>query len=110
MEPVEPRMAIFFTRLFSQTLKALFAETRFSELNSETSECEELADDEDEPEDGRGQEEGVDAVEDAAVAGEEGAGVLHLCATFQCGLEEVAELGGTVEQDGEESPLPPGSV
>src|SRR5580658_148831 len=105
MEPVEPRMAIFFTGLFSQTLRALF-----SELRLEASECEELADDEDEPQDGGGQEQGVDAVEDAAVAGEQGAGVLDAGPALEGGLEEVAELGGGVEQDGEEHPLPPGSV
>ncbi len=49
MEPVDPRIAIFFTELFSQRQV-------FSDSSLETSEGEELAGDEDEPEDGGGQE------------------------------------------------------
>ena len=71
------------------------------------SECE-VFDDEREPEDGSGEEQGVDAVEDAAVAGEHGAGVFDAGAALEGGLEEVAELGGDVEDDGEEQGLPAG--
>ena len=45
---------------------------------------------EDVPEDGCGEEEGVDAVEDSAVAGEHGAGVFDACSALDGGLEEVA--------------------
>ncbi len=62
----------------------------------EAAEGEVVADGDDEPEDGGGQEEGVDAVEDAAVAGEEGAGVFDACAALERGFEEVSELGGGV--------------
>ena len=55
------------------------------------------------PEDGGGKEEGVDAVEDAAVAGEEGSGVFDVGAALDGGFEEVAELGGDVEDDGEDA-------
>ena len=44
------------------------------------------------------------------MAGEQGAGVLDAGAALEGGLQQVAELGGAVEQDGEEDPLPPGSV
>ena len=65
-----------------------------------------VLEEEGEPEDGGGEEEGVDAVEDAAVAGEHGAGVFDACAAFDGGFEEVAELGGDVEDRGEEEGLP----
>jgi hypothetical protein len=42
----------------------------------EAAETEVVLDEEDEPEDGCGEEESIDAVEDASVAGEHGAGVL----------------------------------
>src|SRR5581483_1400956 len=105
MDPVEPRMTIFFTWLFSQTLRALFSERRL-----EAAQRIELADDEDEPEHGGRQEERVDAVKDAAVAWEHGAGVLDAGSALEGGLQQVAELGGTVEQDGEQDELPPWSV
>ncbi len=77
-------------------------------LSLEAAEGEVVADGDDEPEDGGGDEEGVDAVEDAAMAGEEGAGVLDAGTALEGGLEEVAELGGGVEGDGEEEEDPPG--
>ena len=67
-----------------------------------------MADGDDEPEDGGGDEEGVDAVEDAAVAGKDGAGVLDACAAFEGGFEEIPELRGGVEDDGEDDEEPPG--
>ena len=54
MEPVEPRMARRF--------KVFFLERLVNNLSV--------------PQDGSGEEEGVDAVEDAAVTGEQGSGVL----------------------------------
>ena len=57
---------------------------------------------------GAASEESVDAVEDAAVAGEDGAGVFDAGAALEGGLEEVAELGGGVEDDGEDEEDPPG--
>src|ERR1700730_12703965 len=56
----------------------------------EAAEAEVVLDEEDEPEDGGGEEEGVDAVEDAAVAGKHGAGVFYSCAALDGGFEEVA--------------------
>ena len=49
-----------------------------------------VLEDEDEPEDGGGEEKGVDAVEDAAVSGKHGAGVFDACATFNGGFQEVS--------------------
>jgi hypothetical protein len=56
----------------------------------EAAEVEVVFEEEEEPEDGGGEEEGVDAVEDAAVAGEHGAGVFDACAAFDGGFEEIA--------------------
>ncbi len=75
-------------------------------VSLEAAEAEVVLEEEDEPEDGGGEEEGVDAVEDAAVAGEHGAGVFDACAALDGGFEEVAELGGDVEDGGEEEGLP----
>jgi len=56
----------------------------------EAAEVEVVLDDEGEPEDGGGEEEGVDAVEDSAVAGEHGSGVLDAGSALDGGLEEIA--------------------
>ena len=77
-------------------------------MRLEAAEGEVVADSDDEPEDGRGDEEGVDAVEDAAVAGEDGAGVFDSGTALKGGLEEIAELSGGVEHDGEDEEDPPG--
>ncbi len=63
---------------------------------------------EDVPEDGCCEEQGVNAVEDAAVAGEHGAGIFDARAAFDGGFEKVAGLGGYVEDDGEQQRLPEG--
>ena len=67
----------------------------------EATEAEGVFEEEDVPEDGCGEEEGVDAVEDATVSGEHGSGVFDSCAAFDGGLEQVAQLGGDVEDGGE---------
>src|ERR1700677_4303531 len=74
----------------------------------EAAEVEVVFEDEDEPEDGSGQEQGIDAVEDAAVAWKDGAGVFDACAAFDGGFEEVSKLGGDVEDCGQEEGLPDG--
>ena len=58
--------------------------------------------DEDEvvPDDGDAEDEGVDAVEDAAMAGEEATGILHASGAFAGGFEEVAHLSGDVAEHG----------
>jgi len=58
--------------------------------------------DEDEvvPDYGDAEDEGVDAVEDAAVTGEQAAGIFDACGAFAGGLEEVAHLSGDVAEDG----------
>ena len=48
----------------------------------EAAEAKVVLDEEGEPEDRRGEEEGVDAVEDASVAGEDGAGVFDACSSL----------------------------
>jgi len=74
----------------------------------EAAEVEVVLEDEGEPEDGCGQEEGVDAVEDAAVSGEHGSGVLDACSALDGGFKEVAQLGCDVQDRGEEEGLPDG--
>jgi len=77
-------------------------------MRLEAAQAEGFLEEEGEPEDGGGEEEGVDAVEDAAVAGEHGAGVFDAGAALDGGLEQVAELGGDVEDGGEGEGLPDG--
>src|SRR5271170_820967 len=72
----------------------------------EAAEAEVVLEEEDEPKDWSGEEKGVDAVEDAAVTGKHGAGVLDACAALDGGFEEVAQLGGDVENRGEDEGLP----
>ena len=63
--------------------------------------------DEDEvvPDDGDAEDEGVDAVEDAAVAGEEAAGIFYASGTLAGGFEEVAHLTGDVAENGHEEEM-----
>ena len=56
----------------------------------EAAEAEGVFEEESKPEDGSGEEEGVDAVEDASVAGKHGAGVFDACSALDGGFEEVA--------------------
>ena len=72
----------------------------------EAAEAEVVLEEQDVPENRRSEEKGVDAVEDATVAGQHGSGVLDACATLDGGLKEVAELGGYVKDCGEEERLP----
>jgi hypothetical protein len=65
-------------------------------------------DDESQPENRGCEEQGVDAVEDAAVAGEHVSGVFDAGSAFDCGFEEIAELSGNVEYCGEDEGLPDG--
>src|SRR6266851_9572462 len=107
MEPVEPRMANFFT-FFIFADEGASQRVSKSARQLEAAEAEIVLEEEDEPEDGGGEKQGVDAVEDAAVAGEHGAGVFDACAALDGGFEEVAQLGGDVEDGGEEERLPEG--
>src|ERR1700679_2159372 len=72
----------------------------------EAAEAEVILEEKGEPEDGGSEEEGVDAVEDTSMAGEGGAGGFDTCATFDGGFEEVAELGGDIDDGGEDEGLP----
>lgn len=74
----------------------------------ETAEADGVFEDQGVPKDGGGKKEGVDAVEDAAVTREEGAGVLDAGAALDGGLEQIAELGGDVEDGGKGEGLPDG--
>jgi len=66
-----------------------------------------LADEFEEDERDRGrEEERINAIENAAVSGEKGAGIFHVGATLDEGLDEVAELGSDVEEDGGDNDLP----
>src|ERR1035438_7976477 len=58
------------------------------------------------PEHGSGEQQGVDAVEDAAVAGEQVAGVLDAGRTLESGLGQISDLRGDVDQDGKSQPVP----
>jgi hypothetical protein len=62
----------------------------FAALVSEAPEAEGVLEEEGEPEDGGGEKESVDAVEDASVAGEHGSGVFDAGSALDGGLEEVA--------------------
>ena len=48
------------------------------------------------PQGGCGEEQGVNAVQDAAVAGKQGAGVFDAGGAFEGGFGEVAHLGGEI--------------
>src|SRR5579871_730711 len=72
----------------------------------ETAQAEGVLEQEDEPKDGGGKQKSIDAVENASVAGEHGAGVLDACSTLDGGFQEVAELGGDVQDAGENEGLP----
>ena len=74
----------------------------------EAAEAEVVLDEKDEPEDWSGKEQSVDAVEDAAVARKEGAGVFDACATLDSGFQKITELGSNVEDCGEDESLPEG--
>ncbi|MCU1319496.1 MAG: hypothetical protein JWP98_1014 [Edaphobacter sp.] len=67
-----------------------------------------VLEDQGEPEDGCGEEEGVDAIEDAAVSGEHGSGVFDTGSTLDGGFEEVAQLSCDVQDRGEQEGLPDG--
>jgi len=58
------------------------------------------------PQDGSGEQEGVNAVEDTAVAREQGSGVLDAGRTLERGLSQIAHLGGEVDDGGEDEPVP----
>lgn len=49
------------------------------------------------PDYGYGEEHGVDAVEHASVAGQDGAGVFDSRSSFYEGFDQVAELGGEID-------------
>jgi hypothetical protein len=68
----------------------------------EAGEAEVVHQEETEPEDRGSDEEGVDAVEDSSVAGEDVAGVFDAGSALDGGLEEVAELGGDVDDCSED--------
>ena len=72
----------------------------------EAAEAKVVLEEEDVPEDRSGKEEGVDAVEYAAVSGEHSAGVFDACSALDGGLEEVAELSGDIEDCGQQERLP----
>ena len=57
-----------------------------------------------------GEEGAVDAVEEAAVAGEEAAAVFDVRAALHSGFGEVAELAGDIGGGGERDGLPPGDT
>src|SRR5579875_766030 len=117
MEPVEPRSAMFFTELFSQRLgvRAFLRGCGWRLSQRLQTACVDRrkgrlgggAEHEDVPEDGGGEQKGIDAVEEAAVTGQEGAGVFDADAAREGGLGEGAELGGDVEENGQEKELPP---
>src|SRR5260370_30875054 len=52
------------------------------------------------PDDGDAEDEGVNAIEDATVAREKAAGVLHASAAFVGGFEEIAHLARDVADGG----------
>src|ERR1700736_134683 len=62
------------------------------------------------PDNGNGQDEGVDAIEDAAVAGEYGAGVFHADAALVSGLEKIADLASDIADGGHGKKMLKGSV
>lgn len=130
MEPVEPRIAIFFTLVFSQigvtghtglvtiypvevsllpkpstrllgdAVKCYPTEGVVSERVSNrhrndregglVKEGLPVPQQKGVPQDGGGEQEGVDAVEDAAMAGKEGSGIFDAGAAFDGGFQEVA--------------------
>ncbi len=56
--------------------------------------------DDDEIEEGAGQDQAVDAVEEAAVAGQSVGGILDPDGPLEQGLQRIADLGGGVDDDG----------
>ncbi len=56
------------------------------------------------PQGGRGQQQGIDAVEDAAVAGKHGARILHPGAALDRGLNQIAHLGEDIQHHRQPQP------
>ena len=56
------------------------------------------------PQRGRGQQEGVDAVENPSVAGEHGARILHPGAPLDGGLDQVTDLGKEIQHHRQDQP------
>ena len=54
-----------------------------------------------------GQKQCIDAVEDASMAGKQGAGILDTGGSFEGRLRQIADLGCHVYEGGEEQPVPP---
>ena len=75
---------------------------------SEATQAEGVFEQEDAPQGGGGDEEGVDAVEDAAVAREQGPGVFDADAALNGGFEQVAKLSGEIDDDRKQDGLPDG--
>src|SRR5438552_13531711 len=93
MDPVAPRRA---TRLIDSSVG-----TRRSHVSEAENEVERR---------GGGEEEGVDAIEDASVAAEEPSRVLHLHVALQHRLEQVAREGGDDDDQTQHERLPDGEV
>src|SRR5215470_3551812 len=91
MEPVDPRMAMRF--IIIRILFECFAE--------ESGQIRIV------PHHRNGEEQRVDAVEHAAVAGKKSAGILKAGATLQCGFKEITELCGDVGENAECSNMHP---
>src|SRR6202522_175871 len=58
------------------------------------------------PEDWGGQQQGVNAVENATMTGKEGAGIFDANRALEGGLGKIADLGGDVDGDGQHQPVP----
>lgn len=74
----------------------------------EATEGEVVADCDDKPEDGSGEQESVDAIEDSAVAGKDSTGVFDPGTAFEGRLEKISELGCGIEDYSEDEIDPPG--
>ena len=57
------------------------------------------------PQRGRGQQEGIDAVEDTPVAGEQGARILYPGAPLDGGLDQITDLGKEIQHYGQDQPV-----
>src|SRR5208283_6047650 len=102
MEPVDPRMAMRLIRLsFERSILYL---TRSAvggggELLHDTPSR--IV-----PQQGSGEEQGVDTIEHAAVAGKQGAGIFYAGSALDQRFDEIAELRGNIQDDGEQDDGP----